>query len=88
MKGSGCFVAMADEPNNSPGRQKMSDDVTTSENLNEEYRGGDSDNASSFDDADGIKSGLSRRSPMNNRAKYNDAMGVNSKSRSKYDGSN
>lgn len=84
-----CYPMMdSGEREQSPGRQKMSDGVTTGGNPNHENYGGDADNAASFDDADGIKSGLSRRSPMNHTASYRDGLGVNSKSRGKYDGSN
>jgi len=82
-----CYPMEMDEREQSSGRQKMSDGVTTGDNPNHENYGGDADNASSFNDADGIESGLSRRSPMNHTAAYRDELGVNSKSRGKYDGS-
>lgn len=71
-----------------PGRQKMSDGVTVNGKPNCENHGGDQADAASFNDADGVKSGLSRRSPMNHTAAYRDSRGVNNKSRSKYDGAN
>lgn len=75
------------EQKQSPGRQKMSEGVTTSENVNCENHGGDADDASTFNDADGTKVGLSRRSPMNYETANRDSLGVNNLSRSKYDGS-
>lgn len=91
MKHHGMMVGMKDEDEkfeDSPGRQKMSDDVTVGSNPNYENYGGDKPDAASFDDADGIKVGLSRRSPMDYIAKDRDSLGVNSKSRGKYNGSN
>lgn len=69
----------------SKGRNKMSGGVVTGSDPNSEnlrY----SDKAASFSDADGVVEGLSQRTPMNHRAASHDGLGVNPKSRGKYDG--
>lgn len=81
-------MMMVGEPVQSPGRQKMSDGVTVGDNPNCENYGGDSPDAASFNDADGVKVGLSRRSPMNHTAASRESLGVDFKSRGKYDGAN
>ncbi len=68
------------------GRQKMSDGVTVNMNPNSENYGGDSEKAESFNEHDGIEAGLSRRSPMDFKSASRSSLGVNAKSRGKYNG--
>jgi hypothetical protein len=71
--------------NKSVGRQKMSDGVTNSEDPNSDYAD-TGDDPATFSDADGIKVGLSQRTPMNYTAEMRGSLGVNLKSRGKYNG--
>jgi len=66
-------------------RNKMSSGVVTGGDPNSENLGY-SDKAAPFSDADGVAEGLSQRTPMNHRAASRDSLGVNPKSRGKYDG--
>jgi len=72
--------------NNSPGRKKYSDEEQTNENLMIDDAERDTDNDSKFTEADVVETGLVSRTPMSFRSSLGDKKGVNSKSRSKYDG--